>query len=177
MVEKNKKIRKPKKPTEPKKPLMPSKFIDRFEILESCSYMDDETVHINFSDILEKLSEGYDLNDVKIKIWNNKKESYSYNCCCSSYSSESGFQIYYKISALNPDYEKNLEKYNKEYLLYEEKMKKYRSIKAEYDNQKKFYDAQQKVKEVSRLKKEVEKMEKDKKKLSSMLEKLQKEIE
>lgn len=147
---------KPSKPYEPTKPKVPEKIVNR----ENQIWIDEGITYI--TDILKDLPKNISINDCFIKY--ETSDDYYQGCCGASINS---INIIYYTKEINEKYDKELVDYNKKLKVYDNKMLNYQK-EMELYNQK-VIDYEKVIKQNADIlkQKEIKKLEKQLKKLKS----------
>ena len=174
----------PKSVREPSKPAKPLDFVLEQTNLHSNSWTGDGTDSVSLKDILSKSKEyNIDPNNIIISVSSEEDSDYYGG---SNYT-EVKFDIYCEKEVENPNYKKQLEKYNHKMEVYKLKLADYKKTKveqelveqmvddiherhAEYLKKLKVYNKYIKMIKTSNLDKQIQKLQKEREKLLSSIE-------
>ena len=157
----------PKSVREPSKPAKPLDFVLEQTNLHSNSWTGDGTDSVSLKDILSKSKEyNIDPNNIIISVSSEEDSDYYGG---SNYT-EVKFDIYCEKEVENPNYKKQLEKYNHKMEVYKLKLADYKKRHAEYLKKLKVYNKYIEMIKTSNLDKQIQKLQKEREKLLSSIE-------
>ena len=159
-------MRKPTQPKAPRKPTKPSEPTKTIKIRRDI-YVDNLDVGngASLKDFINKVPEGFSVDDIFLYMNDDYEECYSFSCCGGCERSNSSLSIYYMEEENNPRYKSEMKTYNNKITKYNNKLKDFKSKvkdwklkKANYLDELDHWTVEQTDKEIIKLEKELKRL-------------------